>query len=53
MADLVKLIIEQPNEIADGYEMLWHEQPGRERESYDKVRAEFNQTHCPALFLYL
>jgi len=53
LADLVKLIIEQPREIADRYETLWHEQLGREREFYDEVRAEFNQTNCPALFLYL
>jgi len=46
-------IIDRPDEIADSYERLWHEQQGREREFYDWVRAEFNRTHRPDYFLYL
>lgn len=46
-------IIHNPQEIADGYEKLWHEQKGREREYYDFVRGAFNETKRPDYFLYL
>jgi DNA adenine methylase len=46
-------IIHHPQEIADGYEKLWHEQKGREREYYDFVRDAFNETKRPDYFLYL
>lgn len=46
-------IIHYPQEIADGYEKLWHEQKGREREYYDFIRDAFNETKRPDYFLYL
>lgn len=46
-------IVERPTQLADSYELLWHEQNGREREYFDEVRARFNKTHIPADFLYL
>mgnify|MGYP005845339047 CR=1 FL=1 len=46
-------IIHNPSGIADGYKKLWHEQIGREREFYDFVRVQFNETNRPDYFLYL
>jgi DNA adenine methylase len=46
-------IIHNPQEIADGYEKLWHEQKGKEREYYDFVRDAFNETKRPDYFLYV
>ena len=53
LMDLVDLIINDPNRIASDYEYLWHQQLGREREFYDEVRAQFNETNRPDLLLYL
>lgn len=53
LANLLRLIIEQPTEIADQYQTLWNGQLGRERAFYDEVRNEFNRIHAPDLFLYL
>lgn len=53
LANLWAAVIERPNSLADEYEALWMRQRGREREFYDQVRAEFNQSHRPAAFLYL
>lgn len=46
-------IIDHGESLADRYEGLWNEQTGREREFFDEVRAEFNQSHQPHHFLYL
>jgi DNA adenine methylase len=46
-------IIYSPTAIADGYEKLWCEQQGKEREFYDFVRGEFNGTKRPDYLLYL
>lgn len=53
LANLLRLMIEQPTEIANQYQTLWQEQLGQERTFYDEVRDEFNCTHAPDLFLYL
>lgn len=53
LMNLLEQIIEEPNLIAASYEHLWQEQQGRERKFYNEVRAEFNATHRPDLFLYL
>lgn len=53
LMDLLSLIINEPDWIASRYENLWQKQLGREREFYDEVRSEFNQTGRPDLFLYL
>ncbi|MEM7536093.1 MAG: DNA adenine methylase [Chloroflexota bacterium] len=50
---LMQKIINTPDEIADAYEQLWHQQLGNERAFYNEVRDKFNQTHEPDLFLYL
>lgn len=46
-------IISDPGTLCEHYSDLWHEQLGREREFYDVVRAAFNETHEPHLFLFL
>jgi DNA adenine methylase len=46
-------IINRPNSIASAYEKLWQAQIGRERDYYDFVRAQFNQTQRPHYLLYL
>jgi len=51
--DLWREIIDHPEELAAKYRRLWQAQLGREREYYDFVRKNFNETHKPELFLYL
>jgi DNA adenine methylase len=46
-------IINSPEQIADQYTILWNEQQGQEREFYDVVRAQFNQTRRIDCFMYL
>jgi DNA adenine methylase len=46
-------IISRPNNIASAYEKLWQAQAGQERQYYDFVRAQFNQTQRPDYLLYL
>ncbi len=46
-------IAERPEAIAEAYKELWHAQEGREREFYDLVRSQFNQTRRPEHLLYL
>lgn len=53
LVELLKLIIEQPHEIADFYTTLWQEQLPDSLNHYYAVREQFNQTHDPRLFLYL
>lgn len=53
LMNLWRAMIETPEEIAARYEMLWHQQLDDPRRFYDEVRAEFNQTGQPHLFLYL
>jgi DNA adenine methylase len=53
LADLLRLMIDCPSETAYKYQQLWTAQLGREREFYDEVRVQFNQTHQPELLLYL
>jgi DNA adenine methylase len=53
LMNLWRAMIETPEEIAARYEILWHQQLGDPRGFYDQVRAEFNQTGQPHLFLYL
>lgn len=50
---LWKKIINEPEELADGYESLWLDQAGQERKYYDYVRDRFNESNEPHLFLYL
>lgn len=53
LMNLWKDIVDTPGDIADAYERVWNAQQGQERAYYDQVRACFNKTQEPALFLYL
>ncbi len=53
LMDLWSEIITNPHDISDGYETLWNEQKGREKEFYSIVRDKFNNTGRPDHFLYL
>jgi len=53
LMDLLEMIIESPDLIAELYTALWQAQLGRERVFYDEVRDKFNQTHKPEYLLYL
>ncbi|MCW5205694.1 DNA adenine methylase [Desulfobulbus sp. F5] len=53
LAELLQLIINQPNALADFYKTLWHEQLADSEGHYYTVREKFNQTGSPQLFLYL
>lgn len=53
LMDLWRAIIETPEQIAAQYEALWKKQLDDPRAFYDQVRADFNRTGRPDLFLYL
>lgn len=53
LSQLLKLIINQAEELSDFYEKLWNEQHSDSIAHYYKVRDEFNKTGDPKLFLYL
>lgn len=53
LMNLLSKIIEDPDEISDQYEALWHQQTGDERGFYKQVRDDFNCTNRPDLLLYL
>ncbi len=53
LIELWRLILEQPSELADSYEVLWDEQIGQEVSHYNRVRDAFNRYHDPHLFLFL
>lgn len=53
LMDLWRAIIETPEQIAAQYETLWKQQLYDPRSFYDQVRADFNRTGKPDLFLYL
>ncbi len=53
LSDLLRMIVETPNEIALFYENLWNEQHSDSIEHYYRVREDFNRTQDPRLFLYL
>lgn len=50
---LWRAIIDTPAELAAQYHALWQQQLDDPRSFYDKVRADFNLTGRPELFLYL
>lgn len=53
LVELLKLIIDNPNYIADAYEQIWLEQNEDSVGHYYQIRDRFNQTNDPKLFLYL
>ncbi|MCX7095458.1 MAG: DNA adenine methylase [Methylobacter sp.] len=53
LAELLRLIVDSPSETASFYEDIWNEQHSDSVEHYYRVRADFNRTQDPRLFLYL
>jgi len=51
--ELWRVIIDDPEGLAQRYERLWADQHGRERAYYDQIRELFNKTEEPHYFLYL
>jgi DNA adenine methylase len=46
-------IVCYPERLSAAYQRLWEAQIGQERQYYDMIRQQFNQTHQPEDFLYL
>ncbi|MFB2770509.1 DNA adenine methylase [Pelatocladus sp. BLCC-F211] len=53
LIELLELIVEKPNEIADAYTDIWNDQHSNSIGHYFRVREEFNRNNDPRLFLYL
>ena len=53
LAELLNLIINRPEEIADHYAQLWKGEAVDALEHFYTVRETFNRTQDPKLFLYL
>jgi DNA adenine methylase len=53
LINLIKNIVENPVKISDAYEKLWHEQLGKEKEFFLKIRDKFNETQRSDYFLYV
>jgi DNA adenine methylase len=53
LSELLRLIVEHPEELAGFYERLWMEQHSDSVGHYYRVRDDFNRTQDPKLFLYL
>ncbi len=53
LTELLKLVSEQPEELAVFYEQLWNQQHPDSLDHFYRVRDEFNKTQDPRLFLYL
>src|SRR5206468_2853064 len=53
LAELLILMINEPEKLARGYAMIWSQQEPDSLEHYYRVREDFNRTGDPKLFLYL
>jgi DNA adenine methylase len=53
LVELLRLIAEKPEYLAEFYKQLWHRQYSDSVGHYYEVRDEFNLTQDPRLFLYL
>lgn len=53
LIELLRLIAQTPDAIADFYEEIWTQQAEDTLEHYYRVREDFNRTRDPRLFLYL
>ena len=53
LAELLKFVVERPEELAEFYGQLWSQQHPDSIDHYYRVRDEFNLTQDPRLFLYL
>jgi len=53
LAELVGLIINQPESVADFYRATWRSEDEDALEHYYRIREDFNRTNDPRLLLYL
>ncbi|MBC7427687.1 MAG: DNA adenine methylase [Bacteriovorax sp.] len=53
LAELWKLIIDNPEKLVSEYSILWNEQLDDPRGYFNKVRIDFNKTKSPSKLLYL
>ncbi len=53
LIELLELIVENPQTIADAYANIWNQQHIDSIEHSYQAREKFNKTHEPQLFLYL
>ncbi|MDY0096183.1 MAG: Dam family site-specific DNA-(adenine-N6)-methyltransferase [Candidatus Vecturithrix sp.] len=53
LIELLHLIVEHPEEIAEAYTKIWGEQHYDSIEHYYHIREQFNRTQDPKYFLYL
>ncbi len=53
LIELLQLIVEHPEDIADAYTKIWYEQHHDSIEHYYHIREQFNRTQDPKFFLYL
>ncbi|GAB3660659.1 hypothetical protein GCM10027589_22460 [Actinocorallia lasiicapitis] len=53
LMELWQRIIDAPDELVDAYERMWNDSLGDPKAFFVARRVEFNETHDPALLLYL
>jgi len=53
LAELWRMIIEEPHKLSKQYEKIWRDQHDDRREYYYRIRNEFNQARRSHHFLYL
>jgi len=53
LVELLELIVEKPDEIADAYAEIWNGQHDDSVEHFYQARDKFNQSKDPKIFLYL
>lgn len=53
LSDLLKMIVDDPYEVANFYEKIWRGQISNNLTHYYKIRDAFNKNADPRLFLYL
>ncbi|MCC5848285.1 MAG: DNA adenine methylase [Verrucomicrobia bacterium] len=53
LAQLIGLIVNQPEEVSEFYKSTWRSEDQEPLEHYYQVREEFNRTNDPKLLLYL
>jgi DNA adenine methylase len=53
LAELLNLMVNRPEDLADAYAELWRGEAADALEHFYSVREQFNRTQEPQLFLYL
>jgi len=53
LAEIWRMVIEEPTSLADQYEHFWQSQMGNEKDYFNQVRKSFNKNKGPAELLFL